>query len=132
MENKHIIIFDGECGFCNKVVLFIAKKDVENKFLFVSSLSKRGEEILNSLELEIVASKSLILIKEYKYFVKGKAIKKIIEAIKISVIIRFVLGIIPNQQLNLVYSIFSSFRKKIERNNHCHIPSKDIINKFIL
>lgn len=132
MESKQIIIFDGECGFCNKAVLFIAKKDIENKFLLVSNLSKRGQETLNSLGLDKVANKTLILIKDNKHFVKGKAIKKIAKEIRISMILLFVLRIIPNQLLNFGYSIFSRIRKKIARNNHCQIPSNDILNKFIL
>lgn len=132
MESKQIIIFDGECGFCNRTVLFIAKKDVENKFLLVSNLSKRGQEILNSLGLDKVTNKTLILIKDNKHFVKGEAIKKIAKEIRISMIFLFVLKITPNQLLNFGYSIFSRFRKKIARNNHCQIPSNDILSKFIL
>jgi len=132
MESKQIIIFDGECGFCNRTVLFIAKKDVENEFLLVSNLSKRGQEILNSLGLDKVANETLILVKGNKHSVKGRAIKKIAKEIRISTILLFVLRITPNQLLNLGYSFFSKFRKKIIKNNHCQIPSSDILNKFIL
>ena len=132
MENKQIVIFDGECGFCNNAVLFIAKRDTENKFLFVSNFSKRGRKILTLFELNQIANKTLILVMGDNYFIEGEAIKKIAKKIKISVVLRFILRLTPSLLLNFGYSIFSKYRKRMAKNNQCQIPSNDILNKFIL
>jgi predicted DCC family thiol-disulfide oxidoreductase YuxK len=42
---KNTIIYDGECGFCNRFIVFIAKNDTKNVFLFTPNHSDLAKSI---------------------------------------------------------------------------------------
>ena len=43
---KSIIFFDGVCGLCNSSVLFVLKRDANNRFLYSPQQSAYAQEIL--------------------------------------------------------------------------------------
>ena len=43
---KSIIFFDGICGLCNSSVLFILKRDTNNRFLYSPQQSAYAQEVL--------------------------------------------------------------------------------------
>ena len=45
MENKIIILFDGECAMCNNYILFVAKNDSDDNFRFLSIQNKKIIEL---------------------------------------------------------------------------------------
>ena len=60
--STNLIIYDGECGFCNKTMIFFAKNDSYNHFMFVSNTSKIGVEILSQNHLGQVSKNSIVVI----------------------------------------------------------------------
>ena len=45
MEDKIIILFDGECAMCNNYILFVAKNDSDDNFRFLSIQNKKIIEL---------------------------------------------------------------------------------------
>ena len=46
MDDRHIIVFDGVCNFCNGAVNFIIKRDPEGVFAFAPMQSELAKELL--------------------------------------------------------------------------------------
>jgi predicted DCC family thiol-disulfide oxidoreductase YuxK len=46
IQNKHIVLYDGDCPMCNYWVNFILKRDDKNKFMFAALQSDFGQDFL--------------------------------------------------------------------------------------
>lgn len=128
---KNIIIYDGECGFCNKFILFIAKNDTKNVFCFTPNHSDSAKSIFTQENISPqFAEETIFLRTEYSLFTKGRAIREIFKRIPNYRFIYFLLLFINRNLIDLGYTSFSRIRKKIFQNN-CEIPPKKILTKFI-
>lgn len=129
--DKNSIIFDGACGFCNKIILFFAKKDKNNHYLFVSSQSELGSLFLLNNKLTEISKISIIVFENNKIYINGSAIKMIFKNIHINFLFNFIVKNSNVILINFVYKFISNNRL-ILTNNVCKVPPKNIKSKFIL
>ena len=47
MNFSHILLYDGQCALCNKLVSFVLPRDKKDKFTFASLQSKFGHNMLS-------------------------------------------------------------------------------------
>ena len=69
---KRIVLFDGECNFCNSSVQFIIKRDPAAHFLFSSLQSETGEKYVKQYNVPDDVD-SLVLIENGKAYTKSSA-----------------------------------------------------------
>lgn len=132
IANKLYIIYDGNCAFCNKTVMFIAKNDRNNNFKFVSSLSEFGAKTLLKNKIKGLEKLTIILIEKEKFYFKSVAIRKILLSIPYFKILGYIMFLIPKKVSNLFYDFISNRRKRIIKYNDCEIPTSEIRKKFIM
>lgn len=60
--NEHLIFFDGACGFCDKAVQFVLKKDVHKKFLFAPLQGETAQNKLSSIYPDYKKLNTLVLL----------------------------------------------------------------------
>ena len=121
MPARNYVFFDGECVFCNKSALFIAKRDKKNKFLLVARNSKLGKQLL-PVTIAKKNENTLILLKNKKLYTKGQAITRILMALPRYKIIGFLSAVIPLVLTNKVYDFIAKNRNKIFKNTSCSFP----------
>lgn len=126
------IIFDGNCGFCNKFLMTIAKKDKNDIFLFVSNLSNLGVNLLLKYKIIGLDESTIILIENHNIYIKSAAIKRILLNLKYYNILGKLMFLFPEKISNYVYDIISINRDKIIKNSDCKIPDSRIRRKFIM
>jgi len=126
------IIFDGNCGFCNKFLMTIAKKDKNDVFLFVSNLSDLGVNLLLKYKIIGLEKSTIILIENHNIYIKSSAIKKILLNLQYYNILGKLMFLFPKKISNYVYDIISINRNKIIKNSDCKIPNYRIRRKFIM
>lgn len=63
MDNRHIVIFDGVCNFCNGAVNFIIKRDPEGVFAFTPMQSELARELVVKFNVPNVGVDTFLLIK---------------------------------------------------------------------
>ncbi len=131
MQKNNYIIFDGECGFCNKTIMFIAKNDKNNTFKFISSLSKFGTKLLLKYNIKGLEKATIILV-ENEVYIKSVAIRKILLKISSYKIIGYLMFLFPKKLSDYVYDLISKNRKLIIKNSICEIPNSEIRKKFIM
>ncbi len=100
---QSFVIFDGSCGFCNYSAMFIAKRDVSDRFTLVSNSSDFGKRLLTQHNLERVSPHSIILIEGEKVSTKSKAIRTILQEIPGYRFPKFLLRVVPVFIQNLFY-----------------------------
>ncbi len=125
------IVFDGDCGFCNKSIMYFAKIDKKNEYFFVSNLSTKGVDLLKKINLESQSKSTIILINGENYFLKSKAIFNFLIDVRKSKILKFIIEILPLYFCNIIYDFIAKNRKKIISSNNCELPSWEISQKII-
>ena len=132
MENeKHIVLFDGECTFCAFWVKFILKRDKKDQFLFGSLQSDKGKELLAEYSVSKKVD-SVVLISDDKAFIKSNAVFKIFNLLggwRKGIII---LKIFPRFIRDFVYDIIARLRYKLFKRKACELHlDMDYKQKFI-
>ena len=126
-----ILFFDGNCPFCSKTVMKLAKLDVKNQFLFIANTSNVGKTLLQSEGLLPTSESTIITKVGQKYYIKTKAIYQFLSVIQRLPWMRFFMKITPLYISNQVYTIVAKNRLRIVK-GACEIPTKSMIKKFVL
>lgn len=133
MKKYSYTIFDGECGFCNKTIMFIARNEKNNTFKFISNVSVLGTKILLMNKIKGMEKSTIILVEnENEIYTKSVAIRKVLLKISYYKMIGYLMFLFPKRLSDYVYDLISKNRKLIIKNNICEIPTSEIRKKFIM
>ncbi|MCU0414399.1 MAG: DCC1-like thiol-disulfide oxidoreductase family protein [Ignavibacteriaceae bacterium] len=120
INNENILLFDGFCNLCSRLVHFIIKRGKKAKFLFVSLQSESGQSLLKKFGLPTDNFDSVVYIKSDKYFLKSSAILHILKELGGIWKLFFIFIIVPNFIRDFIYKIIAKSRYKIfGRHNSC-------------
>ena len=127
---KNIIFYDDNCVLCNHSIQFLIKKDLQNQFVFAplqGKLAKKSIDLIYIKKLD-----SFVVLSNGSSYVKGRAIKFIIQNLKTLSFYKWVL-FVPNSILDLVYSFIGKIRYKVfGKSKNCLYLNKKIKNRFII
>ena len=83
MSESNIVLYDGGCGFCRRIVDFTRPRMRSKPDLtFISLLSEEGEKVLRTLPLQYRQVDSLIFLDGHKVFVFSSAALKCLANMK--------------------------------------------------
>ena len=126
-----IILFDGECAFCEGAVRFIATRD-GGYFRFGASQSPRAAELLATFGVTREATRSIILIEDGTLYLRSTASLKI--ASRLSAPWRWagMLLWVPRPIRDAVYNLGAAVRRRIAGvSNACEVPPPEIRVRMI-
>ena len=133
-QKKIIILFDGDCFICNRFIQIPMKYGVVN-FLFVSSQSKKGEEICN--RLGIISGNgidTIYLLNEgdLNFELKSNAIVRILMSCTwYHKVLAFLIAVVPRIIRDYFYDLIAKNRVGT-KNKSCKIPTNIDRNKIFL
>lgn len=130
LNNKPIILFDGDCSFCNKWVDFILKKEKAPNLYFGTLKSEIGQEVIkaNNIHQDI---DSVIFVQEGIVYIETDAIFKITPKLKAPYSWITIFRFTPKFIRNFVYKQIAKRRLKLSKKEFCVIPSKDNKHRFL-
>lgn len=132
MDNRHIIIFDGICNFCNSAVNFIIKRDPKGIFVFVPLQSGLARGILYDYKLNYIGIDTFILIKNTKCFSRSNAVLEIVKDLNGNWYLLNLFKIIPLFFRDILYKILAHNRYKIfGRRSDCMVPTNALKQRFL-
>ncbi|MFD1207048.1 MULTISPECIES: DCC1-like thiol-disulfide oxidoreductase family protein [Sporosarcina] len=129
---KRIILFDGECNFCNKSVQFIIKRDPSAHFYFTSLQSETGERYRKQYKIPDDID-SLVLIEKGKSYTKSAAALHIAKKLDGLWHLLFLFILVPRKLRDGVYDYIAKNRYKWFGKNEdaCMLPPPEIRKRFI-
>ncbi|WLR46094.1 thiol-disulfide oxidoreductase DCC family protein [Halobacillus litoralis] len=128
---ERIILFDGECNFCNQSVQFIIKRDPEGRFKFASQQSEVGESFMRKYEVPKEVD-SLVLIEGSKAYLHSSAALRVCRNLKGIWKIGFAMVIIPKRIRDWSYNLLSKNRYKwFGKKEACQMPSPEVKKRFL-
>lgn len=126
----NIILFDGECHFCDVSVQFIIKWDQKKYYKFASLQSEIGQILIEEFKIPKTID-SLIVIEGNKSFVKSTAALKICRRLDGLWKLFYPLLIVPVFLRDAVYDIVAKNRHKLVKRTECKIPTKEDSERFL-
>ncbi|PFJ42796.1 thiol-disulfide oxidoreductase DCC family protein [Bacillus thuringiensis] len=131
MNTERIVLFDGECNFCDRSVQFIIKRDPIGLFKFASLQSDIGKELLNKYNAPNDLS-SFVLIENNNCYLKSSAALRVSKNLKGAWKLFYFLLVVPKPLRDYFYSIIAKNRYKwFGKKDSCMLPSPEIRKRFL-
>ncbi len=111
LEKQPILLFDGECGFCNKSVQFFLLREKRKTMNFIPLQSPSGIALRKYFEIADDVD-SIILIKEYSAYIKSCAALRLTLYMKGAWPMMSAFLIIPPFLRNMVYALIAKNRMR--------------------
>ncbi len=132
MDNRHIVIFDGVCNFCNGAVNFIIKRDPEGVFAFTPMQSDLAQELMNKYKIHNVGIDTFLLIKNGQCFVFSSAALEIAKDLTGCWHIFDIFKLVPSIIRDFFYKVFARNRYTIfGRQETCMVPTEEVRSRFV-
>jgi predicted DCC family thiol-disulfide oxidoreductase YuxK len=80
-EHGPILLFDGVCKLCNRLVIFIIKRDRNAKIRFAPLQSPSGIAILKKTGLSVYEINSIVFIEGESFFLMSSAVLHIFKTL---------------------------------------------------
>lgn len=118
LTKQPILLFDGECGFCNKTIQFFLRNEKNysggsgKKMHFVPLQSEVGKALRNYFEIDEKID-SIILIKDHSAYIKSCAALRLTPYMKGAWPLMMTFVVIPPFLRNLVYDFIAKRRKRL-------------------
>jgi predicted DCC family thiol-disulfide oxidoreductase YuxK len=130
--HKNILLFDGVCNFCNRMVQFIIERDPNAKFEFAALQSSAGQYILKELGLKSGEPDSFVFIHEGKSYIRSSATLHVLKELGGIWKTFYVFIIVPPFIRDFIYDRIAKIRYRIfGRRAECMIPTPDIRERFL-
>lgn len=128
---KRIVLFDGECNFCDASVQFIIKRDPKALFQFASLQSEVGEKLLKEYTVP-ENTDSIVLIEEDMYYTDSTAALKIARNLSGFWQLFYGFIFIPKTLRDEVYRWIAKNRYKwFGKKQQCLLPTKEQRERFL-
>lgn len=131
-NGKNIVLFDGVCNLCNRLIRFIIKRDPKAIFRFAALQSKTGQELLMQMKLPMNDMDSVVYISEEEYFFRSSAILHILHDLGGVWKLFYAFIVIPSFCRDFIYSIVAKTRYKVfGKRETCMVPTPDLQQRFL-
>lgn len=129
---KRIILFDGDCNFCDANVQFIIKRDPYAHFYFTSLQSDKGQELIKNHRITATVD-SLVLIENNKAYTRSTAALRIAKKLDGLWHLLFLFILIPRPIRNGVYHYIAKNRYNWfgKKDSSCALPSPEMRKRFL-
>ncbi|OLO27055.1 thiol-disulfide oxidoreductase [Alkalihalophilus pseudofirmus] len=126
-----IILFDGDCNFCNQSVQFILKRDRNGYFKFASLQSEIGKSLLEQHGLTHDMN-SFVLIKNNQCYQKSSAALHVCRNLNRAWKFIWLFRVIPTSIRDFIYNVIAKNRYRwFGQRGSCMLPSVEDKKRFL-
>ena len=133
MKKERIVLFDGECNFCDKSVQFIIKRDPVGYFKYASLQSDVGRELMQKYKIPDDVD-SMVLIEGDRAYTKSTAALHIAKKLDGLWHLLFLFIVTPKAIRDRAYDYVAAKRFKWfgkKQVDACMLPPPDIRKRFL-
>jgi len=131
LKKQPILLFDGECGFCNRSVQFFLRRESGRRMHFAALQSEQGKALRAYFDLGENLD-SIVLIKDHEAFVKSCAALRLTLYMKWPWPLLSVFIIVPPFIRNVAYNFVAKRRMKLfGRVEQCALLAREDRSRFL-
>ena len=132
MKEQPIILFDGICNLCNRVVQFVIRRDKKGLIQFAALQSEAGQELLRQYRLPAAAMESFVFIENGKAYSRSLAALKVCRHLGGLWPLCYGFIIVPRFIRDAVYNWVAGNRYKwFGVRAECMVPTPEIKARFL-
>ena len=132
MDNRHIVIFDGVCNFCNGAVNFIIKRDPAGRFVFTPMQSPIGQGLVEKYGTDMVGLDTFLLVKDGHCYERTDAALEITKDLAGFWYLLRVMKILPRPFRDYFYRLFARNRYALfGKRDTCIVPIESVRDRFL-
>lgn len=127
-----MVLFDGDCRFCNSAVNFIVERDAPATFRFAPLQSSLGQELLGRFGLPTTGLDSLVLVDGQGAALRSTAALRIARRLPMPWKLTYGLIAIPAPVRDFAYKAFARLRYRLfGRQETCRVPTPETRARFL-
>ena len=131
MEANPVVLFDGVCNYCNRMVNFAIRNDHQGKLRFAALQSEAGQRLVNQMQIP-PAIDSVILIEGQQYSSYSTAAIRIAKYLDWPARLLFGFIIVPAFIRQPLYRWFARNRYRwFGKTEACMIPTASVRSRFL-
>lgn len=131
-DNKLLLLYDGDCGLCNRAVQWLLHRDQQDLFLFCPLQSKIAQQLLETAPPFIRNSDSIVLYTGSHFYYQSTAVLKSAVALGGKYCLLSSLLWMPRWLRDTVYMFIARNRKRWwPYGPSCALPRGNWQHKFI-
>ena len=132
LKRQPILLFDGECGFCNRTVqFFLARENARKSMRFAPLQSEEGIALRRYFKIDEKID-SLILIKHHSAYIKSCAALRLTRYMRWPWPLMMIFVIIPPFIRNIVYDFIARRRMRMfGRVESCALLKEEDRSRFL-
>jgi len=127
----NIIVFDGVCNFCNRVVQIIIRHDPSAQIHFTAQQTEAGERLLRQYQFSTSAN-SVIFIKDDLVYEQSDAVIEIAKLLTgWPTVFKYTI-IVPRFFRNYIYQLIAANRYRLfGKQDQCMVPKEEDKKRFL-
>jgi predicted DCC family thiol-disulfide oxidoreductase YuxK len=127
-----VVVFDGECAFCNRWVDFLLRFDRKDTFRFTARQSQSGATFAREAGLPEAGVGSIILVEGKTIRLRSEAVLRMLELLGLPFSLAGVFRVIPVPVRDAVYDTIARHRTRwFGRMPTCRTPMPTERHRFI-
>ena len=127
-----VVVFDGECAFCNRWVDFLLRFDRRDSFRFTARQSESGAVFSREAGLPPAGVGSIVLVEEKTIRLRSEAVLRMLELLGFPFSLAGIFGLIPVFIRDAVYELIARNRTRwFGRMSTCRVPLPAERHRFI-
>lgn len=131
LTKQPILLFDGECGFCNRSVQFLLAREKNKQLHFAPLQSDAGQQLIDYFEID-KKTDSIILIRDHAAYIKSCAALRLTRYMKGLWPLLIVFIIVPPFLRNAVYDFIAKRRMRwFGRVESCALLKQEDRSRFL-
>lgn len=131
--DKIIVLYDGQCGLCNRFVRYLLHEDPADHFRYVSQQSAVGQRILTYIGYSTTAFDSIVVYHPNKaYYTQSQAVFYLCKYGSFKLKLGLVFQLFPKAILDVVYNWIAKNRYKwFGKSEDCALIPNAMLYKFL-
>jgi predicted DCC family thiol-disulfide oxidoreductase YuxK len=118
-----LILFDGDCAFCNGWVRWIMKRDANKRFRFAPLGSPEGQGSLAKHQLPFT-TESMVLLMQGQAFTRSDAAWRMLQLLPRFGFLSVLLRCVPRPLRNWGYDLVAKNRHRLGGKEVCELPAE--------
>ncbi|UHS60559.1 DUF393 domain-containing protein [Agrobacterium vaccinii] len=131
-DDKPLIVFDDDCGFCSRDINFVLRHDKKRVFRFTPAQFELGTALMRHYGYRTDNYETSLLIENGIAYPRSDGVLRVLQLLGGAVSLLALLRFLPRSLRDWVYDLVARNRMKIAgRSQACRIPTDDERNRFL-
>jgi len=130
--DKNILLYDGYCLMCSRLVQWVMRKDSDGKIYFAALQDDSIRPLMEQAPDHIRRADSVILYSKGRFFYRSTAILKLYKLLGFPWNLAMVFWIFPRPLRDAVYKLIARYRVRwFGRNESCYLVPEEKRSRFL-